>query len=105
MNFTGRGVTGEQVGGLLQGLQQYQPSIVPSRLDLSDNNIGDTIADMTAFLPYLPQDLTYLDLSGNLIGTYDDNTVVLLGQALPNLPLLQFFKLEGPVQNSGIGSL
>jgi len=38
LNFTGRGVTGQQVGGLLQGFKQYQPSIIFTLLDLSNNN-------------------------------------------------------------------
>ena len=103
LNFTGRGVTGAQMGGVLQGLQHYLPAAVPTRLDLSDNNIGQTTEDMQALLPYIPKGTTYLDLSRNQIGTYDENTGVLLGQALPTLTQLQVFRVAGP--GSEIGTL
>ncbi len=90
LNFTGQGVTGAQVGPLIRGLQQKGLTI--STLDLSNNNIGKTTDDMKVFLP-LPSTLTYLDLSGNPIGGYDENTGTLLGQALPTLPQLQVLKL------------
>jgi len=102
LNFTGRGVTGRQVGGLLQGFKQYQPGITFTTLDLSNNNIGSSEGDMESLVPFLPSSLTYLDLSRNPIGSFDENTEILLGNALPNLPQLQILKLAGH-RGKGIG--
>ncbi len=101
-NFSGRGLTGKQIGPLIRGLQ-HQLGINFVSLDLSNNNIGKDVDDMEALFP-LPSSLTYLDLSGNLIGIHNENTEIVLGKALPTLPQLQTLKLAGSVEG-GIGSL
>jgi len=117
LNFTGRGVTGQQVGGLLQGFKQYQPNITFTTLDLSNNNIGSAPGDVEALVSFLPSSLTYLDLSGNINigcpnnccnsecdGTPEANEKA-IGQAFPSLSQLRTLKLShcgiGDTQDSG----
>lgn len=91
LTFSGRGLTGQQIGPIIQAL--YNRGVPISYLDLSDNNIGGTAADMEAL--FLPPTLMYLDLSRNNIGTYDEGSEIALGRKLLTTPLLRILKAAG----------